>query len=250
MNEKPANQAPLADRVRGFVDVLGTFEGWPAVEPGLGPDGYFANRRRLPLPEGPITVEVAHVQPGASGRSCLSGHEFLLALEGEITFEQAGVGITLTAGTACVMVRESPLGWRTDLGAKLVIMRCTGGGGVGVEGAVAIDLVAPLAPSNPPLPEVLIGPTPQCRNHTDYRSASGEFVCGTWDSTPYKRRLISFRHYELMRLLEGSVTFVDANGRSGTFGAGDVVLLEQGGGASWESREYVRKIYSTYRPAG
>jgi uncharacterized cupin superfamily protein len=58
-----------------------------------------------------------------------------------------------------------------------------------------------------------------------------------------------FRHFELMRLLEGEVTFVDQDGRTGTFGAGDVVLLVQGGGASWQSESHVKKIYSTYRPA-
>ena len=49
-------------------------------------------------------------------------------------------------------------------------------------------------------------PPPSCRNFTDYRSADGEFVCGTWDSTPYHRRAMFYRHYELMYLLEGSVT--------------------------------------------
>jgi uncharacterized cupin superfamily protein len=45
------------------------------------------------------------------------------------------------------------------------------------------------------------------------------------------------------------VTFVDGEGRTGTFGAGAVVLFVQGGGASWESRTHVKKIYATYRPA-
>jgi uncharacterized cupin superfamily protein len=248
MNEMLATPVAQADRVRGFVDVLRTSEHWPSVEPQSG-DGYFPDRRSLPLPEGPIAVEIAQVQPGATGRTRLSGDEFVLVLEGDITFEQSGARCALGAGEAGVMVREHPLDWRTDGGAKLIVMRCTGGGAAGAEGPVRIDQTAPLTPSNPPAADVLIGPTPQCRNHTDYRSGSGEFVCGTWDSTPYHRQLITFRHYELMRLLEGSVTFVDAAGRAGTFGVGDVVLFEQGGGAAWESREPVKKIYSTYRPA-
>ena len=249
MNEMLADQVAHTDRVAGFVDVLRTSAQWPLVEdPAIG-DGFCRDRRRLPLPEGPITIEVGQVPRGATGRSRLSGDEFVLVLEGDLSFEQSGARCALTAGEAGVVVRERPLDWRTDGGAKLVVMRCTAGGGAGADGPVRIDQRAPLAPANPPAPDVLIGPTPDCRNHTDYRSASGELVCGTWDSTPYKRRLISFRHYELMRLLEGSVTFVDAAGREGTFGAGDVVLFEQGGGASWESREHVKKIYCTYRPA-
>ncbi|HEY0650124.1 cupin domain-containing protein [Phenylobacterium sp.] len=249
MNEMLADQVAHTDRVAGFVDVLRTSEQWPPVEEESGVDGYFPDRRRLPLPEGPITLEIAQVQRGDSGRTRLPGDQFVLVLEGDITLEQSGVQCALTAGEAGVVVRERPLDWRSDRGGKLVLMRYTGGGGAGADGPVRIDQGAPLAPSNPPAPDVLIGPTPACRNHTDYRSGSGELVCGTWDSTPYKRRLITFRHYELMRLLEGSVTFVDAAGREGTFGAGDVVLFEQGGGASWESREYVKKIYCTYRPA-
>jgi len=249
MNEMLADQLAHTDRVAGFVDVLRTSEQWPPVEGEPGVDGYFPDRRRLPLPGGPITLEVAQVQRGGSGRTRLLGDEFVLVLDGDIIFEQSGARCDLSTGEAGVLVRERPLDWRSDRGAKLVVMRCAGGGGAGADGPVRIDQGAPLAPSNPPAPDVLIGPTPECRNHTDYRSGSGELVCGTWDSTPYNRRLVTFRHYELMRLLEGSVTFVDAAGREGTFGAGDVVLFEQGGGASWESREHVKKIYCTYRPA-
>jgi len=249
MSEILAPQVASANRVRGFVDVLGTAAQWPSVQQQPG-DGYFPDRRRLPLPEGPVTLEIAQVQRGASGRSPLAGDEFVLVVEGDITLEQTGARLALTAGEAAVVVRERSLDWRSDGGAKLVVMRCSEAGGAGAAGPVRIDQRAELAPSNPPAADVLIGPTPQCRGHSDYRSGSGEFACGTWDSTPYKRRLINFPHYELMRLLEGSVTFVDAAGREGTFGPGDVILFEQGGGAAWESRGYVKKIYSTYRPAG
>ena len=141
----------------------------------------------------------------------------------------------------------NPLEWAAKEPAELLVMRCTAGGSA--DDPALIDTAAPLSPSSPPLPELLIGPTPSCRNHSDYRSATGEFVCGTWDSTPYQRRLMEFRHFELMRLLEGEVTFTDAHGGYGTFGAGDVVLFVQGGSASWESRSHVKKIYATYRPA-
>ena len=248
MNEMVADRVAHADPVAGFVDVLRASEQWPPVEEESRSEGYFSDRRRLPLSEGPITVEIAHVQRGAFGRSRLLGDEFVLVLEGDITFEQSGARYAMTAGEAGVVVRELPLSWRSDHGAKLVLMRCTGGGGAGADGPVRIDQRAPLAASNPPARELLIGPAPECRNHADYRSGSGEFVCGTWDSTPYNRRLVAFRHYELMRLLEGSVTFIDSAGREATFGAGDVVLLKQGGGVSWKSHEYVKKIYSTYRP--
>ena len=241
--------AGARDRVLGFVDVLGTMAGWPAAAGPGGEGTYLAARRRLPLPEGPVTVEAVRLPAGDAGHATLPGDEFVLVLRGGVRFEQSGTEIRLEAGEAAVVLRGRPLAWRSADGAELIVMRCEGGGGAGAEVPVRIDTDAPLAPSNPPLAELLLGPTPQCRNHSDYRSRSGEFVCGTWASTPYHRRLMEFRHYELMRLLEGSVTFVDAAGREGRFSAGDVVLLEMGGGCSWESRNDVKKIYSTYRPA-
>ena len=86
------------------------------------------------------------------------------------------------------------------------------------------------------------------RNHTDYRSATGEFVCGTWDSTPYHRRAMLYRHIELMHLLEGAVTFQDDSG-SATFSKGAILLAARGAQAAWISEVQVKKVYATHRPA-
>jgi uncharacterized cupin superfamily protein len=196
-----------------------------------------------------VSVETVALAAGEAGEVLLTADEFVLVVEGAICFRQAARELRLEAGQAGVMVRGKRVEWAAKAATELVIMRCTAAGGAGADEPVSIDVDAPLSPSNPPLAELLIGPTPACRNHSDYRSASGEFVCGTWDSTPYHRRLMNFRHFELMRLLEGEVTFVDQDGRTGRFGAGDVVLFVQGGGCSWESRTHVKKIYATYRPA-
>ncbi|HEX7759265.1 MAG TPA: cupin domain-containing protein [Caulobacteraceae bacterium] len=244
----PAPGPPV--HIRGFVDVLTDRQDWPRVSEGETSGGtYMSERRRLPLPGGPITVDAVRLVAGDAGQTVLPGDEFVLVLSGDVRFEQSGGELHLGAGQAGVVPRGRSLAWRCDQDGELIVMRCLGGGGPTAQAPVRIELEAPLAPSNPPLAEFLVGPTPQCRNHTDYRSGSGEFVCGVWDSTPYHRRLLTFRHYELMSLLEGSVTFVDASGREGRFAAGDVVLLEQGGGCSWESQVHVKKIYSTFRPA-
>jgi uncharacterized cupin superfamily protein len=57
-----------------------------------------------------------------------------------------------------------------------------------------------------------------------------------------------YRHYELMHLLDGAVTFVDEAGRTATFTAGDIFLVEQGAECSWESKTFVKKVYAIYRP--
>lgn len=241
------DDTPSGEGVQSFVDLLGSRAVWPDAGYSKA-DPYFANRRRLPLPEGPVSVETVTLAAGQSGETILSGDEFVLVLAGGIRIRQAAAEVRLQVDGAAVAVRDQPLEWATDAATELLVMRCRAGP-AGADGPVRIDVDAPLSPSNPPLAELLIGPTPSCRSHSDFRSASGEFLCGTWDSTPYHRQLMTFRHFELMRLLEGEVTFVDAAGRTGRFGAGQVVLFVQGGAASWESRTNVKKIYATYRPA-
>jgi uncharacterized cupin superfamily protein len=228
------------------VDVLGSRACWPkADDHACG--SYLTGRRRLALPEGPVTVESVALSAGTSGQGILTGDEFVLVLSGAVRFSQKGRDLQIGEGEAAVVLRDQPLRWTANEPAELIVMRCTAGGSANEP--VIIDTAASLSQSNPPLADLLIGDTPSCRNHSDFRSSTGEFVCGTWDSTAYHRRLMEFRHFELMRLLEGEVTFVDHNGRSGTFAAGDVVLFVQGGAASWESRSHIKKIYATYRPA-
>lgn len=239
-------EALSREQVQGFIDVLSSRSEWPAADDSAA-GSYLTGRRRLPLPDGPVTVESVILSSGRSGRAVLPGDEFVLVVSGTVRFLQKDRELRIGAGDAAVILRDQPVEWAADEPAELIVMRCTAGGSA--DGPVAIDTSAPLSPSNPPLADLLVGPTPSCRNHSDFRSATGEFSCGTWDSTPYHRRTMEFRHFELMRLLEGEVTFVDQHGRSGTFGPGNVVLFVKGGAASWESRSHVKKIYSTYRPA-
>jgi uncharacterized cupin superfamily protein len=113
---------------------------------------------------------------------------------------------------------------------------------------VPIQASPELKPSGTPSLDLLTTPVPSCRNFTDYLSADGQFMCGTWDSTPYARKPLFYRHYELMHLLEGSVDFVDEVGRSRTFSKGDIFLVEQRANCTWDSREHVVKVYVIYRP--
>jgi uncharacterized cupin superfamily protein len=60
---------------------------------------------------------------------------------------------------------------------------------------------------------------------------------------------MAYRHYELMYLLDGSVTFIDEAGTEGAFAKGDIFLVEQGASCSWDSQVHVKKVYCIYRPA-
>ena len=194
----------------------------------------FAKLRELAkdLPPGPISVAAVTVGAGGEQQVVLPGEEFMLVRSGTLVLRQAGAEIALAAGEQALLLRGLPLSWSSAEGAQLVVLRCTAGAAPAIAQPVKIDTGATLAPSNPPLAELLVGPTPQCRSHASYRSAPGEFVCGTWDSTPYHRLPMTFQHFELMHLLQGSVTFVDSDGTAGTFVTGDAVLFVRGGTVS------------------
>lgn len=250
-SEAERNSTPSISAPRSFVD-LRAF----AADPQLGnrlpidpdKDQFLTNRRELALPDGPIGVGVIDLPEGQGRVAAMPADEFIIACNGAVTIIQQDRSLVLQAGESCVLPRGASFEWRCDAAATLLYMRCAGGE-KGEGALVAIDEAAELEPSGAPLAELLIGPTPQCRNHGDYRSANGEFLCGTWDSTPYHRTAMLYRHYELMHLLAGSVTFEDEAGNRRTFSKGDIFLVEQNAQCSWESREYVKKVYAIYRPA-
>jgi uncharacterized cupin superfamily protein len=235
----------LPAQVRSFVD-LRDFAAKVVMPSDDAADAYLSARAELDLPQGPVTI--AALALAGDGRvECLAADEFLIVLEGTVRFASDTARITVATGRSVVLPGGLSFNWSAAGGTRAIVMRC-----LGVSGAldlVPIDEAAPLEPSGAPLAELLIGPTPACRNHTDYRSESGEFVCGTWDSTPYHRRAMPYRHYELMHLLDGAVTFKDGAGQIGTFREGDIFLVEQGAECSWLSETDVKKVYAIYRLA-
>ena len=239
------------DRPRTFIDLraFAADESQGIASPAAPEDGRFQSSRRfLVLPPGPVTAGVITLAAGRGTVAVQPADEFVVVSEGTITFSQGERTLTLDAGASAVIPRGARFSWWTPAPASVIFMRYESHPGADVA-IVPIDRSPKLEPSGAPLAELLITPTPQCRNQTDYRSPDGTFTCGTWDSTPYHRIAMLYRHYELMHLLEGSVTFVDETGRTGTFARGDIFLVEQGARCSWDSRENVAKVYAIYRPA-
>lgn len=204
-------------------------------------------RRDLELPPGPIAVGALHVGPGDHPES-IEGDEFVIACEGRVSLRVDGTELSLMPGESAVIRAGSAVRWAAESAATLIFMRYRTPSGQGT-GVVPIDHEAELVASGAPLAELLTTPTPACRNFTDYRSADGEFVCGTWDSTPYTRKGMRYRHYELMYLLDGEVSFEDEAGARATFAQGDIFLVRQGAECSWDSQSHVRKVYAIWRPA-
>lgn len=228
--------------VPSFID-LQRFARTPRPSSGKAP----LTRRYVPLPPGPVSVGALHIEPGRHTETA-DADEFVIVCDGAVALHGDGATVLLAPGQSAVIRSGSAVRWESDAQASLVFMRYRAAP-ADSPGIVPIDYEAELAPSGAPLAELLTTPTPACRNFTDYRSTDGEFVCGTWDSTPYARRAMHYRHYELMYLLEGEVSFEDAAGAQATFVRGDVFLVRQGAECSWDSKVHVHKVYAIWRPA-
>lgn len=244
--------AQKTDVVRSFTD-LRRFAADPnagvRVHPASQGDAFLGRRRHLPRAEAaPVEVGVIDLPTGEGEVQEVTAHEYVIVCSGGVRFMQQGRSIELREGQSAVLPPGTRFSWHCERGATLIYMR-QHGGPVGSSAILPIDEAAPLEPSAGPLSRLLIGPAPECRNHTDYRSADGVFTCGTWDSTPYRRHAMLYRHCELMYLLEGAVTLEDESGSRHIFTRHDIFVLEQGAQCSWESREHVKKVYAIYRPA-
>lgn len=233
-------------RTRSFIDL----RAWAAdtVAAVTSGDPFLTARTDLSLAEGPISVGLIALPQGAGEVAKMPAEEFIIVASGAVRIEQGDKTIVLAEGDSLLLRDGAACTWTADAETRLLFMRRTGGP-AGDGAIIPVDIDAPLEPSGAPLAELLVGPTPQCRNHGDYKSEDGEFMVGTWDSTPYHRRAMFYPHYELMYLLDGSVTFVDEDGAEGTFDKGDIFLVEQGASCSWNSQVHVKKVYCIYRPA-
>lgn len=219
-----------------------------AVAAVPGEDRFLSSRRVLDWASSPVTAGVITLDAGSGEVSSLPADEFIIVNQGSVTLSQCGVSLTLEANESAVIQQGASFSWSAKGPVSLIFTRYNRSQ-PGDRAIVPVKANPQLAPTGTPPAELLLTPAPICRNYTDYRSADGEFVVGTWDSTPYHRRAMYYRHYELMYLLEGSVTFVDEAGRSGTFTKDDIFLVEQTAQCSWESPVDVAKVYVIYRPA-
>jgi uncharacterized cupin superfamily protein len=239
-------QAVRQDQETGATQVHGVID-LRAYAARVAPTRDWLTGRAAPAFADDAAAVVAIAPVGEGRVAALPADEFVIVLSGELTFETARGAAAIKTGRSVVLPAGLGFAWRAAAGTVAVIVACPSSSGTATD-LVPIEEAAPLVASKPPLADLLVGPTPSCRNHTDYGSANGEFVCGTWDSTPYHRRPMPYRHIELMHLLDGAVTFEDASG-SVTFSKGDVFLAARGAQCAWISAVHVKKVYAIHRPA-
>lgn len=209
-------------------------------------DPFGADSLPLPVSAGPCEVGTVTFAAGEGTGTETRGDVLVLVLAGTLTLRDGDKEVELGTGQAAGIRRGTDFAWSAQEEALAVFLRYPNETST-TPGITAIDNDAPLSPSNSPAAELLLGEVPQCRANNMFVSGDTALKCGVWDSTPYQRVAIHCHHTELMHLLDGSVTFIDGEGTSRSYSAGDTILLERGADATWDSRTNVAKIYATWR---
>lgn len=198
--------------------------------------GYGAGRLRL----GAYAAELAP----------LAAHVFLVLRQGEIHFRETdGRETLLRAGDTAVLPRGLAGHWRNSAETSLVFVTLAGQEAAGPVALLRPDPRAELAPSAGPSAALLASEPPVCGTHMVFEDSTEQLDIGIWGATPYSRILNTFRHDELMFLLEGGVTITDAEGKAHAFGAGDCFMTTRGAGWAWHSAVPVKKVFCSFLPS-
>ncbi|CAJ0787796.1 hypothetical protein LMG18090_02168 [Ralstonia mannitolilytica] len=169
--------------------------------------------------------------------------ETLAVVEGELTLSAPGSarhvigarsGAVIAAGTAV----------RIEAAAGVRFVFCAAAGNAPTSPAlIPLRADADFKPSGGPAPEVLLGPSPQCRSDNVFTDEPTQYRAGTWDSTPYHRIVRPHPVNEFMYVLDGGVRFAGPDGNAVTVGTGDAIFVPQGASIGWESTQRVAKFY-------
>jgi uncharacterized cupin superfamily protein len=178
-------------------------------------------------------------------------NEFMTVLEGEVVIVEEDRSVSIKAGESFLIPKGLRCRWTQASHVRKFFVIFDDASGLRNEGplrTIKIDPAVALAPSTPPAPEMLLSAVPVQHTHDCFTDATGQLNIGLWDTTGYHRKLIDFPRHELMCLLEGSVEFADADGRTQRFKAGDTFFVPLGTPNSWKSEGYLRKIFVIFQP--
>ena len=78
-----------------------------------------------------------------------------------------------------------------------------------------------------------------------YDSENGEVASGVWECPPCKVEIPSYPVNEMMSIISGALTITNADGKTESFGPGEVVFAAKGSTMTWEITERLRKYYMT-----
>ncbi|RON22646.1 cupin domain-containing protein [Pseudomonas lini] len=170
--------------------------------------------------------------------------EVIVVHAGHVVLQSREQTLELGIGASAVIGRGTTLRVQPQPGTYWAFCAVSIPTAESTPGLTALDPLAMLSPSTAPEPQILIGPTPQCRSRNAFEDDATDLRVGVWDSTPYTRHGRAHKLNELMHLLEGSVTLQAPDGTSVTVNPGDTVFVPQGAPCAWSSAKYVRKVYA------
>lgn len=170
--------------------------------------------------------------------------EVIVVHAGHVVLQSGEQVLELDIGASAVIGRGTALRFEAQPDTCWAFCAVTSPSAEKKPGLTALDPLAMLSPSAAPEPQILIGPTPQCRSRNAFEDDTTNLRVGVWDSTPYTRHGRAHKLNELMHLLEGSVTLQAPDGSSVTVNPGDTVFVPQGAPCAWNSARYVRKVYA------
>ncbi|MEX5688226.1 cupin domain-containing protein [Pseudomonas silesiensis] len=170
--------------------------------------------------------------------------EVMVVHAGQVVLHSNGQTLELGIGAAAVIGCGTVLQVQVQPGTRWAFCAVTTPAAKPAPGLTALDPLALLSPSASPEPQILIGPTPQCRSRNAFEDDATGLRVGVWDSTPYQRHGRPHKLHELMHLIEGSVILQAADGSSLIVNAGDSVFVPQGAPCAWTNTRYVRKFYA------
>ncbi len=79
--------------------------------------------------------------------------------------------------------------------------------------------------------------------HVVYQNVDGSIVSGVWECAPMSLDIASYSTTELMTVLSGNVSVIDADGHRETFTAGDTFLIPKGAKVTLEITDKLLKYF-------
>jgi uncharacterized cupin superfamily protein len=216
----------------------------PFTSAPLSPVDPFGQGRKVAY-IGPDGVSAGVVQ--ASGSLNVDDYpytEVIVVHSGHLVLQSLGQTLELAPGASAVIGCGTALQLEAQANSLWAFCAVSSPDAERIPRLTALDPLAMLSPSAAPEPQILIGPTPQCRSRNVFEDSTTELRVGVWDSTPYSRHGRPHKLNELMHLIEGSVTLQAPDGTSLTVKTGDTVFVPYGAPCSWTSTRYVRKFYA------
>ena len=202
-----------------------------------------------------LMVGVWDCTPNVGKMEAYGVDEFMYVLEGSVTMElEDGTSVTISTGESFVVPKGLKCKWiQTEYMRKFFVIfdnaNTKAHDNPEQFGIILPNAADPVTSIKIDDTSQFLGAVPAQHEHDYFADASGQFLVGMWNSEAFERDVAPFNRYELMCILEGSVTMSDGAGNEQVFKAGDVAFVPKGAPYKWKSDEFVSKFYCIFMPA-